>query len=92
VLPALTNELLGIQPNSPGFAEWTVQPRPGSVAWARGQVPTPHGPITADRQHTGRGAFTLTVRAPHGTRGSVAVPTDGPGRHRGGRPAPGVER
>ncbi|MYS19563.1 F5/8 type C domain-containing protein, partial [Streptomyces sp. DvalAA-14] len=77
VLPALTNELLGIRPVSPGFADWTVHPRPGSVQWARGQVPTPHGPITADWQHPGHGSFTLTVRAPHGTRGAVAVPTDG---------------
>ncbi|TKA06316.1 alpha-L-rhamnosidase-related protein [Actinacidiphila oryziradicis] len=77
VLPALTNELLGIRAVSPGFADWSVQPRPGSVEWARGQVPTPHGPITADWQHSGHGSFTLTVKAPHGTSGTVAVPTDG---------------
>ncbi len=80
VLPALTNELLGIQPTSPGFATWVVQPHPASVAWAKGQVPTPHGPVTADWTNPADGAFTLTVRGPHGTRGSVAVPT-------GGRPA-----
>ena len=80
VLPALTNELLGIQPTSPGFATWVVKPHPASVAWAKGQVPTPHGPVTADWTNPADGAFTLTVRGPHGTRGSVAVPT-------GGRPA-----
>jgi hypothetical protein len=77
VLPALTNELLGVRPTAPGFANWSVRPHPGSVSWARGQVPTPHGPITADWQHPSHGAFTLTVKAPHGTRGSIAVPTDG---------------
>jgi hypothetical protein len=77
VLPALTNQLLGVQPTAPGFATWSVSPHPGSVAWARGQVPTPHGPILADWQHPASGSFTLTVRGPHGTRGSVAVPTDG---------------
>jgi Bacterial alpha-L-rhamnosidase 6 hairpin glycosidase domain/Bacterial alpha-L-rhamnosidase C-terminal domain/F5/8 type C domain len=77
VLPALTNQLLGIVPTSPGFATWSVQPYPGSVGWARGQVPTPHGPITTSWQHPATGAFTLTVKAPHGTRGAVAVPTDG---------------
>ncbi|HEY3709825.1 MAG TPA: alpha-L-rhamnosidase C-terminal domain-containing protein, partial [Amycolatopsis sp.] len=43
---ALTNGLLGVTPASPGFATFTVEPHPGPVAWARGQVPTPHGPIT----------------------------------------------
>ncbi len=77
VLPALTNELLGIRPTSPGFATWSVAPHPGSVAWARGQVPTPHGPVTADWQHPAEAAFTLTVAGPRGTTGAVAVPTDG---------------
>ena len=46
VLPALTNDLLGVTPTGPGFSTWTVRPRPGPVAWARGQVPTPHGSLT----------------------------------------------
>jgi hypothetical protein len=77
VLPALTNELLGIVPTAPGFATWAVRPHPGSVAWAKGQAPTPHGPVSADWQHPAAGVFTLVVRGPHGTSGSVAVPTDG---------------
>jgi hypothetical protein len=77
VLPALTNELLGILPTSPGFATWSVRPHPGSVAWARGQVPSPHGPVQADWQQGPDGTFTLTVRSPQGTSGTVAVPTGG---------------
>jgi hypothetical protein len=77
VLPALTNELLGVRPTAPGFAQWTVAPTPGSVTWARGQVPTPHGPIGADWRQPGDGTFTLTVHAPKGTRGTVAVPDSG---------------
>ncbi|WP_335981921.1 alpha-L-rhamnosidase-related protein [Streptomyces sp. CA2R106] len=77
VVPALTNELLGARPTAPGFTTWSVRPRPGSVAWARGQLPTPHGPLGVDWRHPGQGAFALTLRVPGGTRGSVAVPTDG---------------
>ncbi|WP_328472625.1 alpha-L-rhamnosidase-related protein [Streptomyces sp. NBC_00448] len=77
VVPALTNELLGVRPTAPGFTTWSVRPRPGSVAWARGQVPTPRGPLGVDWHHPGRGTFALTVRVPRGTRGSVALPTDG---------------
>ena len=77
VLPALTNELLGIRSTSPGFATWSVRPHPGSVTWARGQVPTPHGPLTADWTNPGGGVFTLDFKGPHGTHGTVAVPTGG---------------
>ena len=73
VLPALTNDLLGATPTSPGFATWTVAPHPGTVTWARGQLPTPHGPLQVSAGH-GRAGFTLTVVAPRGTSGTVTLP------------------
>jgi hypothetical protein len=76
VLPALTNELLGAAPTGPGFATWSVQPHPGTVSWARGQLPTPHGPLRVGWV-AGPRAFTLTVDAPPGTSGVVSVPTNG---------------
>ncbi|MBP0458569.1 alpha-L-rhamnosidase-related protein [Streptomyces montanisoli] len=78
VLPALTNQLLGAVPTAPGFAEWAVRPcPPASLSWAEGQLPTPHGPLTVRWDREDGGGLTLTVHAPHGTRGSVAVPVDG---------------
>jgi len=77
VLPALTNELLGAAPTGPGFATWVVRPHPGTVTWARGQVPTPHGPLVvrwAVGAKHGAPSFTLQVTAPTGTSGQVAVP------------------
>lgn len=83
VLPALSNELLGVTPTGPGFATWTVTPHPGSVAWARGQVPTPHGPLAVRwEQGAGNGsspAFTLHVTVPKGTGGRVSLPVGGSG-------------
>jgi hypothetical protein len=73
VVPALTNELLGVSPTSPGFATWQVSPKPGSVAWARGAVPTPKGALSASWTQQGS-VFSLTVTAPRGTSGSLAVP------------------
>ena len=70
VLPALTNDLLGATPTSPGFATWTVAPHPGSVAWARGQLSTPHGPLGVSWQQS-NGSITITVDAPPGTHGTV---------------------
>ncbi|HJP72660.1 MAG TPA: alpha-L-rhamnosidase C-terminal domain-containing protein [Pseudonocardiaceae bacterium] len=73
VLPALTNELLGAAPTSPGFATWRVAPQPGDVAWARGVLPTPHGPLSVDWS-VQRSGFRLSISAPRGTRGSVTLP------------------
>jgi hypothetical protein len=55
---------------------------PGPVTWARGRLPTPHGPLDVSWvQGHGKGhgaaVFTLAVTAPAGTSGDVAVPTGG---------------
>jgi hypothetical protein len=76
VLPALTNDLLGATPTGPGFATWSVAPHPGGVAWARGQLPTPHGPLRVGWTN-GKRHFALTIDAPRGTSGLVTVPTNG---------------
>jgi hypothetical protein len=77
VLPALTNDLLGATPTGPGFSTWSVAPHPGGVSWARGQLPTPHGPLKVSWVNGAR-VFTLTVDAPRGTTGTIALP-GGPG-------------
>ena len=79
VVPALTNYLLGVIPTGPGFATWIVQPHPGTVSWAQGQLPTPHGPlgVSWSTVSAGGGNFTMTVFAPQGTTGDVAVPANG---------------
>ena len=76
VLPALTNELLGVSPAGPGFNRWVFAPHPGTVAWTEGQVPTPHGPITAKWRQDGD-TLVMQLRAPSQTSGRIAVPTAG---------------
>ncbi|MEV6635106.1 alpha-L-rhamnosidase C-terminal domain-containing protein [Actinoplanes sp. NPDC051470] len=93
VLPALTNELLGATPTGVGFSTWSVTPHPGTVKWANGQLPTPHGPLRVSwATGKGRVAFTLTVSAPRGTSGDVTVPTGGQAVKvfLDGRPVPGA--
>ncbi|MDT4911195.1 MAG: hypothetical protein QOC66_323 [Pseudonocardiales bacterium] len=78
VVSELTNQLLGAAPATPGYATWTVQPHPGTVQWARGQLPTPHGPLDVSwRVGNGSRTFTLTVTAPRSTAGTVSVPVSG---------------
>jgi hypothetical protein len=73
----LTQQVLGVSPDGPGYRTWTVQPRPGQLAWAQGAVPTAYGDIDA-RWSSGRDRFTLHLSAPKSTSGTVAVPA---GRH-----------
>ena len=36
---------LGVTPDEPGYTAARIAPRLGDLAWAKGSVPTPHGPI-----------------------------------------------
>lgn len=75
---ALSGYVLGIQPTSPGYGTWSVQPHPGDLAWAEGQAPTPHGAVQASwAAESGAGQFSMNLTAPGGTSGTVAVPTGG---------------
>ncbi|KAI2630856.1 glycoside hydrolase family 78 protein [Hypoxylon sp. NC1633] len=76
VTPLLTNYVLGVRPVKPGFLEWTVRPLPSSdLAWARGEVPTPYGPLSVHWERNGTdGSLVLTVVAPPGTTGTMVVP------------------
>ncbi|MEP7184376.1 MAG: alpha-L-rhamnosidase C-terminal domain-containing protein [Rhodanobacter sp.] len=79
VVPLLSNDLLGARPIEPGFKSWLIKPHPGSVAWARGALPTPHGPLQLGWiQHAGGMQMTLTV--PSGTSGTIALPSDVPAK------------
>ncbi len=73
---SLTQGVLGLTPTSGGYTTWTARPTPGSLTWAQGTVPTPHGDLVASWQHT-RSGFSLQLAAPKGTSGSVQVPTFG---------------
>jgi alpha-L-rhamnosidase len=55
-----------------------VQPEPGDLSWAEGQAPTPHGAVQVSwAGQSGARAFSMSVTAPPGTNGSIAVPTYG---------------
>jgi alpha-L-rhamnosidase len=75
---ALSGYTLGIQPVTAGYATWLVQPHPGSLSWAEGQAPTPHGALAVSwAGRSGVQQFSLQVTAPAGTIGTIAVPTYG---------------
>ncbi|KAF7856031.1 hypothetical protein EAF04_009987 [Stromatinia cepivora] len=74
IVPEMSNYVLGVVPTGPGFSTWSVKPYPGDLSWAKGQVPTPHGPITVDWSINSSGWFVLSVAAPLDTTGTVSLP------------------
>jgi alpha-L-rhamnosidase len=76
----LSGYVLGVQPVSPGYRTWLVQPHPGTLSWVEGDVPTPHGTIAVRwAQQDTSGRFVLQLRAPPHTRGTVSVPVPASG-------------
>jgi alpha-L-rhamnosidase len=83
-----------------GYKTWVIAPQLGDVTWAQGRVPTPTGALVSRwRRGHGDPSFTLTMAAPNGTSGTVAIPELGRSRTitmdckvvwRNGAPAAGV--
>lgn len=74
-VPALSMNVLGVRPLADGYRRWAVEPEPVDLRWAQGDVPVPAGALSVRwRRGAGDDSFHLTVRAPEGTAGRVAVP------------------
>lgn len=64
--------VLGVQPLQPGWSRARIRPHPGHLAFARGKVPTPRGPLTVDWvRDTG---FRLSLALPPGVKALVDLP------------------
>lgn len=80
----LMAEVLGVKPETPGFARVTVQPVTLGLAFAEGVVPTPHGDIRVRWDSAPK--FTLKLTIPEGVTADVTLPDGtqreaGPGEH-----------
>jgi hypothetical protein len=60
----LPTRVLGIRCMAPGFRSFRVDPCPGDLAWARGSVATPHGPIHVSWRRNDKGELDITCAAP----------------------------
>ena len=69
--------VIGVWPVEAGYQTWLVEPQPGDLNWAEGTVPTPHGPIGVAWYRNALGGFSLGVRVPNGTLGTVGLPVAG---------------
>ncbi|MGH9404727.1 MAG: MGH1-like glycoside hydrolase domain-containing protein [Terriglobia bacterium] len=79
----LTTVILGVRPTSPGYSEYRVAPQPAGLEWAKGTVPTVHGPIQTDWKWEGAGgaatsgdpgSFVIHLHNPAGETARVVAP------------------
>ena len=68
----LSTYVLGARPAVPGWKTATISPRTGDLAFAKGKVPTPRGPILIDWK-SGPG-FVIDLVLPEGMGAKVDVP------------------
>ncbi len=69
LLPRL---VLGVQSATPGWTTAVIRPCPGNLKFARGQVPTPRGPIAIDWKN--EAAFSLSLSLPAEMSARVELP------------------
>jgi hypothetical protein len=71
----LMEQVLGIEPTGPGFAQTTIRPDLVDLQWARGAEPTPHGLLKVDLSHThAEHSLHLVVDLPEGIEATVLYP------------------
>jgi hypothetical protein len=66
-----SQEILGVKPvenGRGGFAEVTIKPQCFDLTWARGTVPTPHGPIRVEWEAKGGKIKKLKFKVPRGVK------------------------
>jgi len=66
----LPQKVLGVEPITPGWKEFRIQPHPGDLQWARGIVPSPAGDIAVSWTRE-NDKLNLTVEVPEGTTALV---------------------
>jgi hypothetical protein len=74
-LPAylLSTAVLGIHPQTPGFARTRIAPQLGELSWAQGSMPTPHGDIQVRIEKVERD-LSLEISLPPTITAEVELP------------------
>ena len=60
----LMTEVLGIQPVKPGYTEFTIEPKPSGLDFAKGSVVTPYGRIYVEWKKKENGELDIICNAP----------------------------
>ncbi len=71
---ALSSRVLGVMPAAPGFARCRIQPRLGTLAWARGTVPTPRGDVRVAWEQAAGGTLRFDLELPGDLPADLVLP------------------
>jgi hypothetical protein len=74
--PWLTEQVLGIQSQGPGFDTVDIRPDLLDLEWAKGTQPTPHGPLSISLKKAQ--GMSIAIDLPPGIRARVSVPVSRP--------------
>jgi alpha-L-rhamnosidase len=76
VLVAIQQTMLGVIPTAPGYASFDVTVPLHALSYARGRVPTPHGPIDVawSRPAVEHRPFDVNVTVPANTEATIHIP------------------
>ena len=75
----LMEQVLGVQPTSPGWSTILIQPLMASLESAQGVVPTPLGLVRVDWEHADDDQLAMRIEIPPGMTADFISPT---GQHR----------
>ncbi|WP_146403643.1 family 78 glycoside hydrolase catalytic domain [Planctomycetes bacterium CA13] len=67
--------VLGAQSDAPGWTTAMIRPCPGGLAYARGTIPTPRGPVSIDWKN--EATFEMSLTLPDGMVAKVDLPATG---------------
>jgi alpha-L-rhamnosidase len=73
----LSTYVLGVTPETPGFASTVIEPHPADLTWARGTVPTPYGNIEVQWENEQGKPFTMRIKSPEEIELDIRLPRDG---------------
>lgn len=79
-LTILSQKIAGIEPTSPGFKTFSVQPAMGNLKHIKAAVPTAYGLIEIEANRSGN-KIKLNLTVPDGTQATVDGKTLQPGTH-----------
>jgi hypothetical protein len=64
--------VLGAEPLTPGWQQVRIRPQTGTLAFARGKIPTPRGPVAVDWENST--SFQMKLVLPDGTSARLELP------------------
>jgi alpha-L-rhamnosidase len=73
-LVQMSERVLGVKPETPGFKTIAIRPSLCDLTWAKGSVPTPHGDVAVSWELR-NDKLTFEVTVPRGSEANVTVPT-----------------